>query len=127
MKISEEANEEVNHMCEEMAGYTYCDNDRLDEFEKDDARSKASDAGKPKEYSVYKYSKEIPLAEQIILGNESVILQIIDDKPVISPQLDLSEEQNIVLKPHEHGISGVASPIIPLKFRDTAEIEYFLK
>ena len=128
MKISEGANEEVNRMCEEMAGDTYCDNNRLDEFGKDDARgSKASDAGKPKEYSVYKYSKEIPLAEQIILGHESVFLQIIDDKPVISRQLDLSKEQNIILKPYQHGISGVASPIIPIKFRDTAEIEYFIK
>jgi hypothetical protein len=128
MKISEEANEEVNRMCEEMAGDTYCDNNRLDEFGKDDARgSKANEASKPKEYSVYKYSKEIPLAEQIILGHESVFLQIIDDKPIISRLLDLSKEQNIILKPYQHGISGVASPIIPIKFRDMAEVEYFIK
>ncbi len=29
---------------------------------------------KPKEYSAYKYSKETSLAEQIILGNESVFV-----------------------------------------------------
>ncbi len=41
--------------------------------------------GKLKEYTVYKYSKGIPLAEQIILGNQSVFLQIINGEPVISP------------------------------------------
>lgn len=40
---------------------------------------------KPKEYALYKYSKGISLAKQIILGNESVFLQIKEGKPVISP------------------------------------------
>jgi hypothetical protein len=39
----------------------------------------------------------------------------------------LNKEQNIKLKPHQHGISGVASPIIPIKFREISEIEYFIK
>jgi hypothetical protein len=83
-------------MCEEMAGETYCDNKQPEEFENGSVTgSKIGDVGKPKEYSTYKYSKEIPLAEQ-----------------------------NIILKPYQHGISGVASPIIPIKFRDSAEIKY---
>ena len=82
---------------------------------------------KPKEYSVYKYSKGIPLAEQIILENKSVFLQIINDKPTISTEIDLSENQNIILKPHQHGISGVASPILPIKFKNLEEIEYFIE
>jgi hypothetical protein len=112
-------------MCEEMAGETYCDNKQPEEFENGSVTgSKIGDVGKPKEYSTYKYSKEIPLAEQIILGNESVFLQLIDDIPIISHYLDLSKEQNTILKPYQHGISGVASPIIPIKFRDSAEIKY---
>src|SRR5436189_730128 len=64
-----------------------------------------------KEHTVYKYSKDIPLAEQIILDNKNVFLQIIDGKPVISPKLDLSEDQNIILLPHQDGIDGAVSPI----------------
>lgn len=81
---------------------------------------------KPKEYTVYKYGKGIPVAEQIILDNKSVFLQIIDGKPVISSELDLTEEQNIILHPYEHGISGAASPTLPIKFKNLTEIEYFI-
>src|SRR5215212_1632042 len=36
-----------------------------------------------KEHTVYKYSKDMPLAEEIQLGdNQNVFLQIIDGKPV---------------------------------------------
>ena len=35
-----------------------------------------------KTYSVYKYSKDIPLAEEIMLGYKSTFLQIINDEPV---------------------------------------------
>jgi hypothetical protein len=77
-----------------------------------------------KEHEVYKYSKDIPLAEQIILDNKSVFLQFIDDKPVVSPKLDLSKEQNIILYPHQHGIDGSVSPIEPLSFKNITEIEY---
>jgi hypothetical protein len=114
MKRSEEANE-VTRMCEEMADSTYSDYNQSDEPGKGDVRgSRINGESKAKEYSVYKYSKDIPLAEQIILGNESVFLQIVDGKLEISRQPDLSKEQNIILKPYQHGISGVASPIIPI-------------
>lgn len=36
--MSEEANEEVNRMCEEIAGETYTDYNQLDEFGKSGAR-----------------------------------------------------------------------------------------
>ena len=71
-----------------------------------------------KTYTVYKYSTGIPLAEEIILGNRgSVFLQIHEDndRPVISPVIDLSKEKNIILIPHDH---GVISPIIPYHFED---------
>jgi hypothetical protein len=82
---------------------------------------------KVKEHFVYHYSNEIPLAEQIVLGNKSVFLQIDENgKPVISPYLDLSKEQNIVLHPHEDGVSGIASYITPIKFKDLNEIKLYI-
>jgi hypothetical protein len=71
---------------------------------------------KPKEFTVFKYSLDIPLAEEINLAGVNKFLQIIDDdsdddgtdssgtnkkkkKPVISDKIDLSEEKHIILKP----------------------------
>jgi hypothetical protein len=80
-----------------------------------------------KEYFVYKYTKDVPLAEQIILGNKSVFLQIDNDRnPVISTKLDLSKNQNIVLLPQQDGINGVASYTLPIRFRDLMEIMDFI-
>jgi hypothetical protein len=56
-----------------------------------------------KTYTVYKYSTNIPLAEEIVLGNQNVFLQILvddNDRPVISSVIDLSKEKNIILKTH---------------------------
>ena len=50
-----------------------------------------------KEHTVYRYSQDIPLAEEIVLDNKNVFLQIIDGKPVISRHIDLSMEKNIIL------------------------------
>ena len=66
-----------------------------------------------KEHTVYKYSQDIPLAEEIVLDNKNVFLQIIDGKPVISRHIDLSMEKNIILYPHD---DGLVSPIIPCIF-----------
>ena len=82
------------------------------------------DNNKVKEHTVYKYSQGIPLAEEIVLDDKNIFLQIIDGKPVISPHIDLSEEKNIVLHPHE---DGLVSPIIPYKFRNVEEIADFIR
>src|SRR5919106_6297262 len=81
-----------------------------------------------KEFEVYKYSKGIPLAEQIILGNKSVFLQVdCDRNPVISAKLDLTKDQDIILLPHQDGVNGIASFIVPLRFKDLNEIRFYIK
>jgi hypothetical protein len=81
-----------------------------------------------REYEVYKYSNGIPLAEQIILGNKSVFLQIDRNRnPVISPKLDLSNEQDIILLPRQDGVNGTASFIVPLRFKDLNEIKFYIE
>ena len=83
---------------------------------------------KPKEYYVYKYDKEIPLAEQIIIGNKSVFLQIDNDRrPVISVKLDLSKDQSTVLLPQLDEMEGIASYTLPIKFKDLTEIKVFVE
>jgi hypothetical protein len=77
---------------------------------------------KPKTYTAYKYSKEIPLAEEITLGNRNVFLQIIDGNPVITTELSLTDK-NIIVKPHERSEN---TPIIPYSFKDEDEIKYFI-
>lgn len=81
-----------------------------------------------KEYFVYKYNKDIPLAEQIIIGNKSVFLQIDSNRnPVISTKLDLSKDQDIILFPQQDGIRGIASYTLPIKFKDLKEIKEFIE
>lgn len=53
---------------------------------------------------------------------QKCILQFINDKPVISQNIDLTEEKNIILHLHE---DGLVSPIIPYKFRNIEEIADF--
>jgi hypothetical protein len=54
-----------------------------------------------REHYVYKYTKGPYPTEQIMLGNKSVFLQIVADKPVILDKIDLVREQNTVLYPRE--------------------------
>jgi hypothetical protein len=77
-----------------------------------------------KVHTLYKYSKDIPLAEEIQLANQNVFLQIIDGKPVISSTIDLKEQKNMELLPHD---TGTASPVFPYAFRDMEEIKYFIE
>ena len=79
---------------------------------------------KPKTYNAYKYSKVIPLAEEIELGNQNVFLQIIDGKPETRTELDLSKDRNIIIKPH---MRSETTPIIPYSFKDIEEIEYYIE
>ena len=54
-----------------------------------DEKRQTETENKVKRHFVYHYGNDIPLAEQIVLGNKSVFLQIdADGKPVISPYLD---------------------------------------
>src|SRR5918999_6499579 len=79
---------------------------------------------KPKVYTAYKYSKDIPLAEEIQLGNLNVFLQIIDGNHHISSEINLSEEKNFIIKPHER---SEATPILAYSFADKDEIMYFIE
>jgi hypothetical protein len=91
-------------------------------------KSKTSTKKGVKEYFVYKYNKDILLAEQIILGNKSVFLQISSDGiPITSVGIDLRKEQGILLAPQQDGINGVASFTLPIKFRDHKEIKDFIE
>jgi hypothetical protein len=76
-----------------------------------------------KTYHVYKYSKDIPLVEEILLDYKSTFLQIIDGQPVTKDVLDFSKERKLILKPHE----ATSQVIIPYAFKDIEEINYFIK
>ena len=82
----------------------------------------------PKEYYVYKYDKGIQLAEQIIIGNNNLFLQIGNDRrPVICGRLDLSQDHGFVLLPQKDGLEGIASYTLPIKFKDLTEIKDFIE
>jgi hypothetical protein len=78
---------------------------------------------RPKTYNAYKYSKNISLAEEITLGSNNVLLQIINGEPEVRPELDL-KDQNIIIKPHDKSEN---TPIIPYSFKDIDEIKYFIE
>jgi hypothetical protein len=96
---------------------------------KKDARKDGKEKYKgAKSYYVYKYNKNIPLAEQIILGNKGVFLQIDNEgNPITSVKLDLSKDQGLILEPQQDGINGVASFTLPIKFKDHKEIKDFIE
>jgi hypothetical protein len=50
----------------------------------------------PEVYTAYKYSNNIPLAEQIQLDNQNQFLQIIDGEPRLSSEIEI-KEKNIVI------------------------------
>lgn len=85
--------------------------------------------GKPnvKHLTAYKYSTNIPLAEEIVLGGHPYFLQIIDGEPVIQEQIDLTTHRNegrrVILKPHQIGFS----PIVQYEYEDKKEIQEFIK
>jgi|GEM_PF-4353365 hypothetical protein len=78
----------------------------------------------PKEYFTRKYSTNIPLAEQVIIGGHSMFLQIIDGKPITTTQIDLTKERGMILKPSQ--TRGSTSPIIEYEYNDDNEILYFI-
>jgi hypothetical protein len=78
----------------------------------------------PKEYSVYKYTKKDGLVEQIQLAGHSKFLQIVNGKPILTNQIDQSEERGLVLKPQL--VIGGSPPIMPYQYNDVKEIEYFI-
>ena len=80
---------------------------------------------KVEEHTVFKYSKDIPLAEEVTLDDlaRNVFLQITEGKPKISKLIDLSQEKHVIIKPHNQGL---ASPALPYSFKDVSEIEYFM-
>jgi hypothetical protein len=70
-----------------------------------------------KQHNVFKYSTDIPLAEQIKLGEDYVFLQIIDDKPVINPKIDLSKTKKIIL------YSRGKTPILDFEYKNEDEVQ----
>src|SRR4051794_11794894 len=81
---------------------------------------------KVEERIVFKYSRDIPLAEEVTLDDlgRNVFLQIIEGRPRISNSIDLSQTKHVIIKPHNQ---GTASPALPYQFKDVAEIEYFIE
>jgi hypothetical protein len=79
-----------------------------------------------KEHTVFKHSKDIPLAEEVTIHGVNMFLQIIDnDIPHISESIDLSPYgKNIKLVPHQ---LGEGSPIFPYEFANTEEVTKFIK
>ena len=73
-----------------------------------------------KKHSIFKYSKDIALAEQIKLGEEYVFLQIIDGKPMLSHVIDLANVQHLMLYPRG------STPIIDFQFDNEEEINQLL-
>lgn len=86
--------------------------------------SDSKDEPKPKRYTAYKYSKDVPLAEEIELGNQNVFLQIIDGEAEVRQEIDLSKEKNTIIKPHER---SEAMPMIPYAFQNLNEIRHFVE
>jgi hypothetical protein len=89
-------------------------------------KDRNSEAIEVKTHTVYKYSTDIPLVEEILLNNQSVFLQIIDGQPKISSMIDLTKQKGIVLVPHENSSQVTAPVVIPYSFKDIEEIEYFI-
>src|SRR5215207_1706926 len=79
-----------------------------------------------KTYTAYKYSKDIPLAEEIELeselDNKNMFLQIIDGEPIISEEIKL-DKKNIIIKPNPR---SETTPVISYTFKDIDEIKYFI-
>jgi Bifunctional DNA primase/polymerase, N-terminal len=95
-----------------------------DEDHQEDQKSKT-------QHVVYKYSKDgiSSLAEEVIIGNEVRFLQIEDDEPIIRENIDLTEEKNIILKPHKSSNDDqtLATIVLPYSFKNEDEIRYFIK
>lgn len=79
---------------------------------------------KQKVFTVYKYSKGIPLAEEIQLGNRNVFLQIEEGELKISSEIDLGQEKNIVIKPHQR---SEITPTLTYPFQDEDDIRYVIQ
>lgn len=88
-----------------------------------DTKDTNNNKPKPKTYAAYKCSKNIPLAEEITVDNKNVFLQIINNEPLISPELDLKDQQ-IIIKPHDRSEN---TPVIPYTFKNVDEIKYFIE
>jgi hypothetical protein len=75
-----------------------------------------------KTYTAYKYSKDIPLAEEVELeselDNKNIFLQIIDGEPIIYEEIKI-EKKNIIIKPNPR---SETTPVIPYTFKDIDEM-----
>ncbi len=56
---------------------------------KEDTSDTRTRPNKNKEHLLYKYSKQIPLAEAILINNWPVYLQIPDGKPILTENIEL--------------------------------------
>ena len=97
--------------------------DAREEQERGNGKDKGKKDNTVKTHSVYKYSKDIPLAEEIMLGYKSTFLQIVNDEPVTRDVLDFSKDRNFILKPHE----PTNQVVIPYIFKDIEEVKSFIK
>jgi hypothetical protein len=81
--------------------------------------NKKDKQGSKKEHYLHKYSKDMPLAEAVIVGGQSFFLQLKDDGFVL---LDKVELNNIILRPKDS--QSYASQ--PYVFESKVEIEHYL-
>jgi hypothetical protein len=74
---------------------------------------------------VFKYSKDIHLAEEITIGGQNMFLQVIENIPAVSESISLERYgKNILLKPHDQ---TQGSPTFPYSFANREEIGKFIK
>jgi hypothetical protein len=117
-----------DHKAFEKAGKTEFTGGNGEAREQQDQKKKRGGGNKDKEngtvktYQVYKFSKDIPLAEEIMLGYKNTFLQIINGEPKTKDVLDFSKDRNIILKPHD----PVNQIVIPYSFKDIEEVKYFI-
>jgi hypothetical protein len=101
-------------------------NDTNDKSTKQGKSQRQEDADKPKvkKYTSYKYTSKNGLYEEIRLGGESAFLTLVDGKPKIVQEIDQSEEQGIIIKPHSN--VGML-PTFQYEFKDMEEILQFME
>jgi hypothetical protein len=98
---------------------------RMHDHGNGDARNGKNSKSSPKKYTVYKYSNDDGLAEEIILGGRSKFLQIVDGQPKILDEINISDENGVIIKPHYNNNSGLQATLSYV-YDDINEIRRFI-
>jgi hypothetical protein len=73
-----------------------------------------------KEFFIHKYSQNMPLSEEISIGDSNVFLQVVNGEPKIFDKLDLSKEKGFILHPH-HSVATYE-----YKYDDLDDVKKFI-